>query len=252
MFSETGFLCLCCKRPSLTHVGIRAHCVHPVLVAVWRSSRSAAAQGRMSLVLSQDGDRMTPAPLNNAEARQAPRGWWDYVPETAGAPQMQQRDTLQPPVSAVNDRFTQPPPLNGLRRTASHNSNTPILRQHDDDYSPTAVTGWRSRVSRAFSRFSVSARHSDLGYRRSSSPTYQEPQLPDNAAPPSREKSQKHLTNSTVNSTTTFLRRHRASLAAPGGYGQTVDLDDNRWRKRLPNMIRVVIRDEVGASFPRK
>lgn len=71
---EALFLALCC-----TFVPKLAHTYQPtllvlVLYAVWKSSLHPAAQGRISLTLSEK------APADEPEDA-ARRGWWDYVPQ---------------------------------------------------------------------------------------------------------------------------------------------------------------------------
>ncbi|KAG8900351.1 hypothetical protein FRB99_006109 [Tulasnella sp. 403] len=181
MFSETGFLSLC------------------FLVAVWRSSKSPAAQGRLSLVLSEDNGTGTSPSLEPPGLNHGRRGWWDYVPDAEPQP-------------------TNPNQLPPIQRLRSHESGTSVLLARP---MPASAT-WYGRLQHSL----------EVALVRSG--------LPDARETSSTSGLEKGLgrrphTNTTFNSGI----QAAVKLAAPK------ELDERRWSRRLPNVLRAVIRNEV-------
>ncbi|KAG9048305.1 hypothetical protein FS837_000304 [Tulasnella sp. UAMH 9824] len=197
MFSETGFLSLC------------------FLLAAWRSSKSPAAQGRLSLIISQPSTdshiSIVGFPTEDEAGR---RGWWDYVPTAHSGPQ------------------AKPPPamdqLSPLERVQSGDSGTPILLNGTPQPRETMRSGVRRFLIRLFSSIRRSQPQHTYPRKPSTLGPYPLPQPPREAAPPSREKASPLSRGPIVR----FTPDHAASL-------------ESGWSKRLPNMLRSVIRNEL-------
>ncbi|KAG8932061.1 hypothetical protein FRC00_000319, partial [Tulasnella sp. 408] len=196
MFSETGFLSLC------------------FLLAAWRSAKSPAAQGRLSLIISQPNTdshiSIVGFPAGDEAGR---RGWWDYVPTAAGP-------------------HAKPPPamdqLSPLERVQSGDSGTPILLNGTPQPRQTTRSGVRQLLVRLFSSIRRNQPQHTYPRKPSTLGPYPLPQPPREAAPPSREKASPLSRGPIVR----FTPDHTTSL-------------ESGWSKRLPNMLRSVIRNEL-------
>lgn len=84
-FSESAFICGCCKYAYLSFQRVSSISTCIDLCAVWRHSHSSVEQGRLSLNLSLDKTNGTHTGDGNIGDEDEPvrRGWWDYVPENS-------------------------------------------------------------------------------------------------------------------------------------------------------------------------
>jgi len=102
---------LCCKQtPPFTRVDCRNNLLRlTVLYACWKSHKSPASRGRMSVRLSMDDMRIPISPLQDNVASQ-PRGWWDYVPRADPPdpqPEMKEQSSQRKP--SFGDRLSELP-----------------------------------------------------------------------------------------------------------------------------------------------
>ncbi len=84
-FSESAFICVCCKHDYDLFCCVGSRSAFIDLCAVWRHSRSSVEQGRLSINLSLDKNSGPHPGDGNVGDEDEPvrRGWWDYVPENS-------------------------------------------------------------------------------------------------------------------------------------------------------------------------
>lgn len=174
----------------------------------------------MSLALSLDGHKVPAAPLEKVDVNDGRRGWWDYVPEAA---------PNQPPRPISEE-------IGPLERIDTHHSDTPILSSQSSTPTPTRST-LKSRLKTSFgeAKKRLGSRVAVARFHPKPAP-YPIPQHPLDAAAPVREKIQRPSITASLMSHGLLRTRQKTPE----------EEEESKWSKRLPNILRMVIRDEVS------
>ena len=170
------------------------------------------------MAVSFDSNKVAPPQLEPIEEKDGRRGWWDYVDS-------------QPPFSDNS--------IGPLDRVSTRD---PILPGTDE--SPAAVT--RTDRLRSSIKFNLSRAgilpETEQPFTRlpSASGPYHGPRIPSSTAAPVRDRSNHAPSSPAVG------RLIMRKLSMPRTQAEVME---SKWSKRLPNMLRMVIRNEVRCCF---
>ncbi|KAG8961573.1 hypothetical protein FRC03_005214 [Tulasnella sp. 419] len=240
LFCETGFLSLCCKCfMSISSVSKVSDVVNIVFYAAWKSSQIQATQGRLSIALTAESAAprqsaySTHPPIESDAATTKTRGWWDYVPEEQNTNKEKPPTTVLPqPGTCWSDDGSV------LERTSSRASGTAALIPSRRE--PPTKT-FLDRLLYPFRRLLYvggTAYHGNVLRK----PSLHAPEpIPH---PPRASQVGRHDTKLPA-AGTSILRR--PTLPRLWDSQDSVSLE-SKWSRRLPNMVRLVIRDEMFST----
>ena len=199
-----------------------------VLYAVWRSSRFATTQSRLSIAVSAEstsvrGSIASVSALPQPQVNSSSRGWWDYVPEDNQSSQ-KKGDAM---TGQGEQRSDTPDSRLGLIRSAG--SRGPGILHKILSFLPSLLSANRSSTTPAPRKSSIHA---------------QEPIPQPHAAKKLSRSSENTMVSEKPASTQLFTKRQ-----GKHSFFDASASDDAKWIKALPNLVRHVVKDEVRHTY---